>query len=425
MVRVTPDQWNELRINFNRSLLVDTSLASLAENIDGCVWPLSGPEETASAYIDLTFPEVINALLARGLPPTRLDNLVEILRGTMAFDESFGDMAGIASKAEAETDPVKRNLDRLDISPDFPVTLCNFTPGMLDFCAREGMEKLTDFLGFTRSASRQVFISGEFQELLNAISHIDEQVIARFLPFRVHSTGLHLVEGLAFVLRPLTPEARALVVKRPESLPPAGLALARRYAAYFAEEMAQMRAASVAGTPLSRLAAPLDNLELEPALASLLGLLIRESIQAVEAAEAAAKAKLKAEAEAKAKAEAEAAAKAKAEAAAAAKAKAAAEEAAVKARQKAEAEAAAKAKAEAAAAKAKAQEQAKAAAEKKPASAAAPAMKTETNAPQGKKTDSAAAPAKPSPDGKSAPATASGSPKGFMGFIRKLLGVEK
>jgi len=359
-VRTTPEEWNELRVSFNRSLLVDTSLVSLAENIDGCIWPLTGSDETAAAYIDFTFTEVIAQLAARGQPASRLDNLVDILRGTVAFDESFGDMAGIASKAEAETDPVKRNLERLDINPNFPVKLCNFTPGMHDFCAREGMETLTDFLGFTRSVSRQVFISGEFQELFNSVSHIDEAVIARYLPFRIHSTGLHMVEALAFLVRPLSPAERAQVAKRAESLPAATLSRAREYAAYFRDEVMQMRVANMSGTTVNRLAAPLDDLELEPATAGILTLLIRESAQNEDAEAAAAKAKVKAAAEAaaaaKLKAEADAAAaasakvKAEADAAAAAtaKAKAKAEADAMSASARAEATAASiKAKAEA------------------------------------------------------------------------------
>jgi len=281
-LRVNAEQWNSLRIDFNRSLLVDTSLFSLAENIDGCVWPLSGPDETPSAYIDFTYDEVIEKLAEKGQPATRLDNLVDILRGTMAFDESFGDMAGIASKAEAETDPVKRNLERLEISPDYPVSLCNFTPGMHDFCQREKLETLNDFLSFTRGASRQVFISGEFKELLNAISHIDEQEIARFLPFRIHSSGLHFLEALAFVIRPLSPEERAVVTKRPESLSPEALERVRGYARYFKDEISKLRSTAASGTPLGRLAAPLNDLALEPGAAALLGLLLREANAASE-----------------------------------------------------------------------------------------------------------------------------------------------
>jgi hypothetical protein len=277
MTKVTQEEWDVLRHDFNRSLLIDTSLASLAENIDGCVWPFSGPDETAAAYIEFSYSEVIAHLVSRGCPAKTLDNLVEILRGTMAFDESFGDMAGIASKAEAETDPVKRNLERIDIDPNYPVRLCNFTPGMHDFCAREGLDKLSDFLSFTRSASRQVFISGEFQELLNAISHINEKALSRYLPFRVHSSGLHLVEALAFIVRPLSVEDRVQVAKRVENLSPKSLKWAREFAEYFKEDLSHMRAAIAAGAPLARMSAPLDDLALEPATAAIIGLLLRDS----------------------------------------------------------------------------------------------------------------------------------------------------
>lgn len=279
-LRTTPEAWDLLRTEFQRSLLVETSLPSLAENIDGCVWPISGPDETPGAYIDLNHEELIAKLKAQGQSAKLLDNLADILRGTIAFDESFGDMAGIASKAEAETDPVKRNLERLDISEEFPVRLCNFTPGMQEFCVREGIVNLGQFLSFTRGASRQVFISGEFKELLNAVSYVDEAVIARYLPYRGKTPGLYLVEGLAFIARSLSVEQRAQIVKRPENLPPMALVKAQEYAAYFEEQLDGMRAAISAGTPLNRMAAPLDDLALEPATAAILGVLVRKPARA-------------------------------------------------------------------------------------------------------------------------------------------------
>ena len=268
--RTTPSAWDELRRTFHSSMMMDTALTSLAENIDGCVWSVKGADETPAAYVDLSYPEVIDRLRARGLPPAVLDDLVDILRGTLAFDESFGEMVGIAGKAEAESDPVPRNLERLGIPLTFPVRLCNLTPGTFEFCQREKMELLADFLTFSRGASRQVIIGGEFRELLNAITHIDEETIARFLPFRIKTAGLYFIEGLALLVRSLPEDARQRLVKQPDSLPEELRARATLLADYFPGQILEMQAAVKAGTQLSRLVAPLDDLPIEPAVAALL-----------------------------------------------------------------------------------------------------------------------------------------------------------
>ncbi len=250
--------------------MMDTALTSLAENIDGCVWSAKGADETPAAYVDLTYPEVIERLRTRGLPPAVLDDLVDILRGTLAFDESFGEMVGIAGKAEAESDPVPRNLERLGIPASFPVRLCNLTPGTFEFCQREKIEVLSDFLAFSRGASRQVIIGGEFRELLNAISHIDEETIARFLPYRTKTSGLYFIEGLALLVRSLPDESRQRLIKQPDSFPDDLKDRAKLLADYFQGQLAEMQATLKTGTPLSRLVAPLDDLPVEPAVAALL-----------------------------------------------------------------------------------------------------------------------------------------------------------
>jgi hypothetical protein len=66
--------------------MVDTALKSLAQNLDGPDWPIPGPDETPATYIDLTFAEVRDLLTRKGQPVERVDQLVEILRETLAFD---------------------------------------------------------------------------------------------------------------------------------------------------------------------------------------------------------------------------------------------------------------------------------------------------------------------------------------------------
>ena len=271
--RITSDQWDELRESFTHSLLADTSIAALADNIDGCQWPKKGPEETPAAYIGLSREDALARLASLRLSPAHLDKLADILRGTLAFDESFGEMAEVAGRAEADNDPLKRNLARLGIPEDFPTALCNFTAHIHDFCQAEGLVVIADFLAFSRNVARSAILAGEFRELLNACVHIDEPVIARYLPYRPKTSGLHLLEGFAHIVRSLDVEQRAQFHQDPASaLPPELRARADGLARHFSAELDEMIAAHEAGTPASRLVAAVNDVEIEAGVAALLSL---------------------------------------------------------------------------------------------------------------------------------------------------------
>lgn len=268
----TPLVWDEVRVGFHGSLLCEASLANLAQNIDGCVWESSETPDTPAAYIDLSYDEALASLRSRGLPPSRLDDLVAILRGTLAFDDSFGAMVEIAAKSEARSDIVARNLQRLGIPKDFPISLCALSPGTLDFCVREKIATLWEFLLFARSASRQVIIGGEFRELLNAVVQIDGDTLSTLLPFRRKASGLYLIESIGLLLSRLGVEERMLIARAPASAPLELRAEIARRCDYFSEQVAHLRTQLHQGAPLSRLVVSLDDLSSEAAVSSLLDL---------------------------------------------------------------------------------------------------------------------------------------------------------
>lgn len=268
--QTTPDVWNELRLAFHRSLLIDTRLSDLAQNIDGCAWDLEGAAETPGSYIDLTYDEVLVRLRGQGRPASRLDDLAEILRGTLAFDESFGAMVDIAGRAEARGDLVQRNLERLGIPAAFPVELCAFFPGTREFCAREGIRTLGEFLGFARGATRQVVIGGEFRDLLNAVVHIDEDTLCLYLPYRRRTSGLYLVESVGLLLARAGLEERMAIARAPAEAPGELRAQVARRVEYFADQAARMGEALRGGVPMARLVVSLEDLSLEAAAAALL-----------------------------------------------------------------------------------------------------------------------------------------------------------
>ena len=63
--------WDEIRSAFAASIMVNTPLSSLAQNLDGPDWPVRGKEETPAAYIDLSYDELIAMLAMKGTDTPR------------------------------------------------------------------------------------------------------------------------------------------------------------------------------------------------------------------------------------------------------------------------------------------------------------------------------------------------------------------
>jgi hypothetical protein len=136
-MKSTAQDWNEARTAFASSIMVDTSLSSLAQNLDGPDWPIKGKDETPAKYIDLSFEEVVELLQLKGQPPERIDQLVGLLKETLAFDSPFGDMVEQTQAASERDNPLLKNLAKLGIPENFPIALTALEPGTLEFCKLE------------------------------------------------------------------------------------------------------------------------------------------------------------------------------------------------------------------------------------------------------------------------------------------------
>ncbi len=196
-LRFTPKDWDDVRMAFSSSILVDTSLTSLAQNLEGVDWPLAGSDETPAAYIDLSFDEMRERLALRGQPPRVADQLIDILKETLAFDNPFGDMVTQSEAAAAGDNPLVKNLEKLKIPSAFPIALTSLAPETLMFCRLENITTLGEFALTAQRMASTVIVGGDFRALLNALSNIDERTLARYLPFRPGSSGVHYLEGLS------------------------------------------------------------------------------------------------------------------------------------------------------------------------------------------------------------------------------------
>jgi len=88
----TAKEWDEIRSAFATSIMINTSLSSLAQNLDGPDWPIKGKDETPATYIDYNHEEVIELLALKGQDASRLDQLVGLFDydNALIFPGVFG-----------------------------------------------------------------------------------------------------------------------------------------------------------------------------------------------------------------------------------------------------------------------------------------------------------------------------------------------
>ena len=289
--KTTASDWNEVRAAFATSIMVDTSLKSLAQNLDGPDWPVPGQDETPAAYIDLTFAEVRELLARKGQPDDRIDQLAAILRETLAFDSPFGEMVEQVEASEQRDNQLLKNLARLEIPAGFPIEFVALAPDTREFCQLEKLTTVGEFAVFAQGLSQNVIVGGDFRALLNALAQSDELALAKFLPLRPGTRGLHLPEALALGLRPQPVAVRAALARKvgakltsPEATA-AALApkdrvrtveaelreqAARLVAEWFKADLARLQQQVAAGATLGRLLVVLGDPLIEAVVADLL-----------------------------------------------------------------------------------------------------------------------------------------------------------
>ena len=250
--------WDEVRTAFASSIMVDTSISSLAQNLDGPVWPVKSKEDTPAKYIDLSYGEAMELLALKGQSDDKLDLLISIMKETLAFDSPFGDMIEQTEAASERDNPLLKNMARYGISVKFPISLTALNSDTVEFCKLEDLKTLGEFAVFAQEMSQNVIIGGDFRKLLNALSNLDEITLTEILPFRKGSKGLHLVEALGQATRAPNPMARA-----------------NEAAAWFPEDFAQLKKDFADETGVGRQLGVLGDVALEKRVSDLIRQLIK------------------------------------------------------------------------------------------------------------------------------------------------------
>lgn len=198
MAKFNSTEWDEIRKKFRSSIMADTSLVSLAQNLDTQEWPHAGADEIPAKYIDFSYEELLMLPEIAG-NVDRADHLAGILKETLAFDDPFGDMVAQVEETAAKENPILKTLTRLGIPDNFPLVLANFSEGTRIVCASEGVKTIGEFANLGQQMSTKVVLGGDFRNALNALTHGDEEGIGQFLPFRRGSNGLHLAEAIGLI----------------------------------------------------------------------------------------------------------------------------------------------------------------------------------------------------------------------------------
>jgi hypothetical protein len=264
----TEKDWDDIRTAFASSIMVDTQISSLAQNLDGPVWPVKSKDETPSRYIDLTYAEALELLALKGQPADKLNLLISILKETLAFDSPFGDMVDQTEAASARDNPLLKNMARINVAENFPISLTALNADTVEFCKLEKLKTLGEFAVFAQGMSQNVIIGGDFRKLLNALSNLDEATLTEILPFRKGSKGLHLVEALGQATRLTNP-----------------LPKAQEASAWFADDFTKLKFEFAEGT-LARQLGVLGSVELEKKVGELVRQLIRPGSSGAAVADA-------------------------------------------------------------------------------------------------------------------------------------------
>ncbi len=204
MRKYNATDWDEVRKKFRNSIMAETSLISLAQNLDMEEWPISGEEEKPTKYIDFTWDELLMLPEIEG-KTDRICQLVSILKETLAFDDPFGDMvAQVVEETASKENPILKTLSRLGIPHEFPLELAQFTSGTRAVCASEGINTIGEFANLGQQMATRVVLGGDFRNALNALTHGDEEGIGHFLPYRRGTSGLHLAEAIGLITATLS-----------------------------------------------------------------------------------------------------------------------------------------------------------------------------------------------------------------------------
>lgn len=199
--KYSPEEWDHIRKRFYNSILNETQIAKLGQNV-GVSWPFKGSDETPAKYVDFEYEELQSVPGFIG-KKSRIKILMDILRETLAFDDPFGDMVATVESESQEDDTFKKILDKIGIPGNYPAEYLHFSKDTSELLANEDAKTLIECVHFGQNLARNAVIGGDLKTFLNSLAHKDEKAIARNMPYRRGERGLHLAEAIGLLCEDL------------------------------------------------------------------------------------------------------------------------------------------------------------------------------------------------------------------------------
>lgn len=210
--KYSAEEWDSIRERFFDSILNETEIAILGQNI-GVSWPFHGSDETPKKYIELELEELyeVPGLIGK---KSRIHKLMDILRETLAFDDPFSDLVDSVELDGVEDHTFERILAKFNIPNTYPAKLVKFNETTKDLLRPEAPETLLDVIRFGQLMPQDIPEGEELRFFLNGLAHMDEERMARHLPYRRGDRGLYLPEEIGLIVRRLDPGVQAALLKQ-------------------------------------------------------------------------------------------------------------------------------------------------------------------------------------------------------------------
>ena len=194
--KYSDEEWEHFRQRFSDSILKTTEIAELGRSV-GVSWPFKS--ETPEKYIKFSFEELqsVPGLIGK---KKRVNDLMDIFREILAFDDPFSDMMDTVEQKNKEDRIYERVLKKLEIPEDYPVKLMFFSEDSKKSLHQNGIKTLIEAIRFGKRSSAKNGHDNDLQSFINGLALINEATIRKHLPFRVGQLGLHLPEAIGLMV---------------------------------------------------------------------------------------------------------------------------------------------------------------------------------------------------------------------------------
>lgn len=201
------EQWNEVRKKMLTSILVDTKIITLAEDLDFEAWPINDSEETPAKYIYYSLDQIQLMPEFEGQPHL-IQRLYEILVTTISMDDPFDEISINVEEQHSTDYSFDDIFAKLDIDTNFPLQLISIPKEIFDVMNNMGVKNLKEFMTLSQKIAQKVHLKGDLRTYINAVVNVNESAISEFIPYRPKTKGLHLEESLGLIIKQLSSEER-------------------------------------------------------------------------------------------------------------------------------------------------------------------------------------------------------------------------